>query len=220
MEINLTPGVMGPIPDGTPSKLVGNNWGALGVNSFGPEFLEWMRRGYIFSTLVSPAAPAAIPIYSTATNSPTLWNPSNSKKLVVPIMLCMGLAAIATYLDNSFMLAHLGETGENVGTGAPFSVFTNIAPKNCLLGGPTGKAKFSGAAVTFTTQPTPFFNLGLGTSAAGTEANLDWPTQQYEFKGAIGLPPGNAISLVGIVASSSTFVTSYLFAELPMPENT
>jgi hypothetical protein len=66
-------------------------------------------------------------------------------------------------------------------------------------------------------QPTPFIDLGFSVWAAGTEANLEYALLQYEFKGSVLVPPGTAISLVGVVASSTTFNTSFVFAELPLP---
>lgn len=217
MEINVRAGQLGPFQDDLPYNPRGDNYGNLGVTTVGPKFLEWTRRGLVYATNVSPAAPAAIPIYSTATNSPTLWNPADSGKMVVPIRLNLGVAAIATYLDDSIMLATTTNTGSAVGTGAVFATFTNIAPVNCLVGGPTGKAKFSGAVVTWTVQPTVFQNLGISVWAAGTEANLEYSYLGYDFDGTVVLPPGTAISVVGVVATSTTFVTSIIFAELPMP---
>jgi len=215
--ISGKPGVVGPLVDGTSNEVGVDSWGSLITVSKGPQFLEWVRRGYVYSTLTSPAAPAAVPIYSTATNSPTLWNPSDSGKLVVPIRINLGIAAIATYLDDSFMLAQTLNTGSAVATGGVFATFTNIAPLNCLLGAGAGKAKYSGAVVTWTVQPTPIMDIGFSVWAAGTEANLGYGVLTYEFNGAMALPPGTAISLVGVVASSTTFVTSFVFAELPLP---
>ncbi len=215
--ISVRPGVVGPYTDGNPYEVGGDNWGSQFVIPKGPEYLEWTRRGLVYSTLTSPAAPAAVPIYSTATNSPTLWNPADSDKLVVPIRINLGIAAIATYLDDSFMLAQTLNTGSAVSTAGVFVTFTNIAPLNCLVGGPSGKAKYSGAVVTWTVQPTPFMDIGFSVWAAGTEANLGYAVLTYEFHGGVIMPPGTAISLVGVVASSTTFVTSFVFAELPKP---
>ena len=217
--ISARPGVVGPVIDNTPVEVGSDSWGALTTINKGPDYLEWTRRGYVYSTLTSPAAPAAIPIYSTATNSPTLWNPADSGKLVVPIRINLGIAAIATYLDDSFMLAQTLNTGSAVATAGVFVTFTNIAPKNCLIGGPSGKAMYSGAVVTWTVQPTPVMDIGFSVWAAGTEANLEYSVLTYEFHGQMALPPGTAISLVGVVASSTTFVTSFVFAELPLPLN-
>lgn len=215
--ISGRPGQTGPFNDDNVYEIGCDNYGALLVAEKGPNLLEWTRRGYVFSTLTSPAAPAAVPIYSTATNSPTLWNPEGSGKIVVPIRLNLGIAAIATYLDDSFMLAQTLNAGAAASTGGVFATFTNIAPINCLLGGPSGKAKYSGAVVTWTVQPTAFMDLGFSVWAAGTEANLGYGFLSHEFNGSIIMPPGTAISLVGVVASSTTFVTSFVFAELPLP---
>jgi hypothetical protein len=214
--ISVRPGLVGPVADGIPSEVGSDRWGAMLMGMKGPKYLEWMSRGYMYSTLTSPAAPAAIPIYSTATNSPTLWNPPGSGKLIVPIRINLGLAAIATYLDDSYLLAYT-PSAQEVATGGTFASFTNIAPLNLLLGGGAGKGRYAGATVTWTTQPTPIMSLGFSSWAAGTEANLEFSLLQYNFDGEMGLPPGTAISLVGVVASSTTYVTSFVFAELPLP---
>jgi len=215
--ISARPGVVGPAVDNSPVEVGSDSWGSLLTIAKGPHLLEWTRRGYVYSTLTSPAAPAAVPIYSTATNSPTLWNPADSGKLIVPIRINLGIAAIATYLDDSFMLAQTLNTGSAVATGGVFATFTNIAPINCLIGGPAGKGKYSGATVTWTVQPTAMMDIGFSSWAAGTEANLGYGVLSYEFNGGMALPPGTAISLVGVVASSTTYVTSFVFAELPLP---
>jgi len=215
--ISVRPGTTGPFNDDNPYDAGGDSWGSLVTINKGPNLLEWTRRGYVYSTVTSPAAPCAYPIYSTATNSPTLWNPEGSGKLVVPIRINMGVAAIVTYLDNAFLLAQTLNTGSAVATGGVFATFTNIAPYNMLIGGPSGKAKYAGAVVTWTVQPTVIMTIGMSTWAAGTEANLEYSWLHYEFDGHMALPPGSAISLVGVVASSTTFVTSFVFAELPLP---
>ena len=218
MATTLTgaPGLVGPLGDGAVSEVGVDAFGALLVAEKGPRYLEWTRRGYMFATVTSPAAPAAIPIYSTATNSPTLWNPPDSGRMVVPIKLNLGIAAIATYLDDSILIAYT-PAADYPKTGGNFVTFTNIAPKNLLLNGPACRAKYSGAVVTWTDQPTVLFDTGISVWAAGTEANLEYRPISYDFDGMVILPPGTAISVVGVVATSTTFVTSIIFAELPLP---
>src|SRR3990167_9601287 len=135
--ISVKPGVLGPVPDGSPVEVGSDSWGSLLTINKGPQYLEWTRRGYVFTGSVAPASPAAIPIYSTATNSPTLWNPSTSGKLIVPIRLNLNMGAFAGIVVGGFALAYLASAGDAVATAAPFSVFTNIAPINHLLRGAT-----------------------------------------------------------------------------------
>lgn len=216
--VSVRAGVVGPIDDGVSAEVPGGKFGGLGVSALGPQYLEWTMRGYMFSTLTSPAAPAALPIYSTATNSPTLFNPPDSNRMVIPIRLNLGLAAIATYLDDSYMLAYTPSAAYPA-TGGTFASFTNIAPINLKLNGPACRARYANAEVTWTTQPTPLMNLGISSWAAGTEANLEFKYIGYDFDGMLVLTPGTAISVVGVVASSTTYVTSFIFAELPLPSD-
>lgn len=204
------------VSDQTTGILRGGSYGELITARLGGKYGELTRRGLVFSA--RSGAAAAIPIYSTATNSPTLWNPTSSNKLVMPLILNMSMATMGTNIIAGFLLCYLTQVGDTVATGLPLATFTNIAPINVLLGkGVTSATKFANAVVTFTTQPTPIMDLGIGQWDNGTQANGEPYTMTFDFDGALIMPPGTSISVGGIAASSNTWWTSILFAELPIP---
>lgn len=202
--------------------------GAIGferVGSFGEQVVSEMwgkhgelcRRGRVFAGI--GAAAAAVPIATTLTNGPCLWNPASSDRLVVPLRILLSVGAIGTPVLQGFTISYLKDTGDNIGTGAPIVTFTNIPPVNMLIGkGLTAKAKFAGAVVTFTTQPARLMDLGFGHFMEGTPASGQLVSQFYhDFDGSLMLPPGTSISLGSTIATSTTYWTTILFAELPLP---
>jgi len=181
-----------------------------------PQLLEWTRRGWLFDAVSTTMAGKAIPISTTATNSPTLWNPASSKKVLVPIRIALGLSgSMGATPNNSFGLATITRTGDNVATGLPFATFTDIVIRGNRLGMADGSsARFAFDTVTFTTQPTVTKWLGLGTFLYGTAAAGGVDTLIYDFNGSYIMYPGTAFSIVGAAASVSLYEVDITFAEL------
>jgi hypothetical protein len=177
------------------------------------DYYEWTRQGFVFTA--SSVTLAALPIFSTLTNSPTLWNPASSGKVVVPMFLNLTGGVVGSGVMLGVVVAYLANTGDGVGTGAPVATFTNIAPISNMLGRGAAKTRFSGAVVTFTTQPTVFMQTGLNVYVYGTPATAEIINLQYDFKGSVIMPPGTSISIGANVASVTTFLTSIVFAEFP-----
>jgi len=214
--ISGKPGLVGPLGDGSPAEVGVDAFGSLLVAEKGPKYLEWTRRGYMYTTLTSPAAPIALPIYSTATNSPTLWNPPGSGKMVVPVKLHVAVADAGDRAAASVILSYTPAAAE-VATGGTFATFTNIVPVNCLLNGPACKARYAGAVVTWTTQPTAFMHIPVQVGINILDGSRDGSWVDFDFEGAVILPPGTAISVTTPVAFDGTYLASFIFAELPLP---
>lgn len=197
--------------------LSGGRWGEGVVSEWGGKYLQWALNGYVFVAI--GAAAAAVPIATTLTNAPTLWNPADSNKLVVPISVHLSLGAIGTPILQGFTISYLKNTGSTVATGLPLATFTNIAPTNMFIGkGTTATTKYAGAVVTFTTQPARMFDLGFGHHLEGTAASGQLYSQfGYDFDGKLLMPPGTSITLGSTIATSTTYWTSFVFAELPLP---
>jgi len=199
-------------------SLVANNLGIPRVAAEGGKYLQFTREGMTF--IARSHAAAAIPLSATTGVCPTLWNPEGSGKILVPLKIMLSLAAIGTPAVWGLALAQTLATGvsDNIGSGKPIVTFTNRAPKTARIGGPAAVAKgmFASDVVTFTAAPTVIMDLGMGGWKDGTAANSN-PVAGLEFDldGLIMMAPGSAISLVGTVASSTTFFASILFAELP-----
>lgn len=195
--------------DGSSESLNMDNWGNLRMSQVGPKYLEWNRRGLIFTA--RPTAAAALVIFSTATNAPTLWNPADSGKLVVPLFINLHPVAVASAVHTGVVLGLKSACGSAAATGAPFPTFTEKAPTcNCPAAGKTSTTKFADNVVTFTAIPSVFMDLGMYQAAAG----LPTPSH-YAFDGELLLGPGDAMTIMGQAASVNTYWISVVFAELP-----
>lgn len=189
------------------------------VNTVGGRYAEWCRQGWVY--VARSGAAAAIPVNTTLTNSPTLWNPANSGKCVIPISVTFSAAGLGTQVIDGFTVSYLLETGAEVGTGKPLATFTNIPPKCMNLkknaNAAVSTTQFANAVVTFTVQPVALLDLGCGQWISGTSA-IATPYNQhgYKFDGEIELEPGSSISIgAATAATSGTYWTSIVFAEIP-----
>lgn len=216
MDLNQV-SVCGPqvVNDNNPAlNRLGNSGEQIVQNLYG-DYAELTRRGLVYTA--RSGAAAAIPINSTLTNSPTLWNPASSGKLVYLLQLLLSPGAIGTPVLTGLTLSWLKNTGDGVGTGAPIVTFTNIAPTGNLVGRGAATTRFANAVVTFTTQPAVLMDLGIMHWLEGTAATGAMLPVMYDFKGTVVLPPGTSVSVGAIAATSSTFWTSMVFAEVPLP---
>jgi hypothetical protein len=202
--------------ENTPGFLRTGSYGELIVQQLFGKYAELTRRGYVYAA--HSAAAATIPVNTTLTNSPTLWNKASSGKLVYPLQLMLSPAAIGTPVIQGFTISWLKNTGDGVGTGAPIVTFTNVAPSPCLIGRGACSAFFAPATDTFTTQPAALMDIGLGYWLSGTAATGAPSFWMYDFDGTVVMPPGTSISLGSATAASSiTYWTTIIFAELPLP---
>ena len=213
MDTILTPmyaGRFGPWPDeGRAESHNMDAWGQLRTVVMGPRYMEWNRRGWVFSARATAAQ--ALIIFSTATNAPTLWNPSDSKKLVMPLYIKYAPVAVASAVHTGLVAGLCSNMGAAAATGAPFPTFTNKVP-NCMCpaAGKTSTTKYSDAVVTFTAIPTVFHDLGSYQLASG------FPTPSIiPFEGEILLGPGDAMTIMGQAASVNLYWMTVVFAELP-----
>ncbi len=205
----------GDYSDGTEVVFRAGKNGELIVQQLFGNYAELAQRGYVF--VARSGAAAAIPVNTTLTNSPTLWNPADSGKLVIPLLLNLSCVNIGTYVEDGFTVSYLTSTGSTVATGLPLATFTNIAPVSTLLGaGKTATTKFANGTVTFTTQPAALMDLGMGQNVQGTAANGEPYNLSFDFRGAIIMRPGTSISIgAATAASSATYWASIVFAEVP-----
>jgi hypothetical protein len=210
MDNQMITGRRGPFSDDLEVPFSSDNWGNQLVSQAGPKYLEWARRGYIFTA--RPTAAAALVIFSTATNAPTLWNPSDSGKIIVPLFINLHPVAVASAVHTGVLLGLKSACGNVAATGAPFPTFTNKLPTcNTPAAGKTASAKFADNVVTFTAIPSVFMDLGMYQAAAGL------PNEpHYAFDGELMLGPGDAMSIMGQAASVNTYWISVVFAELPL----
>jgi hypothetical protein len=208
---------IGPRGPGSIGFEAAGKYGQLLTSDLFGKFGDLCMRGYVYAA--TGAAAAAVPIATTLTNSPTLWNPASSSKLVIPLRILLSLGAVGTPILQGFTISYLTGAGDGIGTGAPVVTFTNIAPVCLLLGkGTSASTKFAGAVCTFTTQPARIMDLGFGHLLEGAAASGQLYSQFYhDFDGSLQMPPGTTISLGSTIATSTTYWTTIIFAEIPMP---
>jgi hypothetical protein len=178
-------------------------------------YFDWLKKGYIFNGLVSTAA--EIPKFDDTTNVPTLWNPADSGKIIIPISISVGAATAATEVIHGLALNYRKNLGSALGTAAPFSVFTEVATMPMLIGsGKASLAKWGPATNTATAAGTLLMMLGMGLWLEGTPANSNlYADMVFKFDSILALLPGTSISLCSNVASSTTFNSSIIYAEIP-----
>lgn len=191
------------------------NQGELMMNELGGKYMEWTRRGYVFT---ASGTLLTIPVYTTLTNGPVLWNPAGSGKLVIPLKITLTPGGLGTPVITGLVGCYLNSAGATAATGAPVITFTNIAPIGTNLGKQvTASTLFANAAVTYTAQPTAFYYPGLSMWKSGTDAISTPVTLFHDFEGAVQLQPGSLIAFGGTpAATSTTYITSILFAEIPL----
>jgi hypothetical protein len=181
-----------------------------------PKYAEFAKRGWTFAA--RSGAAAAIPIFTTLTNAPTLWNPSSSNRLVIPLKVMFTHASGAINAFTGFVVCALSNTGDVYGTALPIITWANLAPVNMLLGrGSVSTSQFANGTVTWTVQPSAVQDIGLGTTVQGG-ANGEPYTMVYDFDGSLMVPPGTAIAIGGRLASGTAlFWTTIVFAEIQNP---
>lgn len=189
---------------------------ALPVASVGAKYTDWVRKGYVFTGFT--ATPLSILKYDSATNVPSLWNPADSGKIVIPLVLKATPSAEGTVAIHSIGLNYKVNCGSAVGTAAPYSVFTEVAAVNNLIGsGVVQKAKWSPAASTLTAVGTLFDLTSIGLWVDGTPTSVGPVTGfKFEFDGLIAMKPGVSIQVVATpAASSTTYSVALTWAEIP-----
>lgn len=203
-----TPNAQGFLRTGSYGEaLVSQMWGKYG---------EFCRRGYVFAT--STAAAQVFPLDTASTNSPCLWNPEGSGKLVIPLRLNLSCAVMGAATDFGVTVSQLLNTGAAVAVGLPVATWTNVVPVNLLLGRGTAPTTRSAFAVnTFTVNPARVMDLGIGGTYGSDVGWLNFGHLFCDFDGAPMMPPGTLISLGGSAASVQSYFITIVFAEIPLP---
>ena len=197
--------------------LRGGSYGDLIVSQHGGKYNEWVRRGYVFAASV--AAAAAVPIDTTLTNAPAIWNPASSGKVVIPISISISLGAIGTPILNGFTLSYLTNAGSAIATGGVVVTWTNVAPTSLLIGsGTAATTKFAPAVSTYTANPARLLDMGFGHHLEGAAASGQLYSKfEFEFDGRVAMKPGTTLHVGSTIATSTTYWTTIVFAELPEP---
>jgi hypothetical protein len=177
------------------------------------KFYEQTLRGNTF--VGTSLTPVAIPIDSSVTVTPTLWNPLGSGVIVELVRLSLTHDITTPDIPGAMTWGFTTGTGSDIGTAAPITAFTNIPPVSLLLGsGRVSKARY-GNVGTFAVAPPYLMGTGI-TSDTWTAASTypPWLTQ-VDYDGMLLVPPGTALSLHATVATGGLFFVDFFFVETP-----
>lgn len=203
-------------PDGSqPNALMGKSAEIIFSELHGKYYTQTVR-GNVFHGS-TPIAGVAIPISSSTSPTPVLWNPSGSG---VNVILLNYTAAYTggTGVVGAFAYYVVTGAGNTIATGAPFSAFAATTPTNGLVGaGNTSKVKFSATGTcTLTTAGVLLKPFGVGQSAVASAGTSIWGPFREDFDGSIVIPPGVAIYPAATAASVDTFAQSLSWEEAPI----
>jgi hypothetical protein len=180
----------------------------------GGDLAELARRGQVYAARSGAAAVITVP----GNTAPTLWNPAGSGKIVYLYYINLTPATLGAAVLGGLTLSYLSNTGSVPGTASPVATFTNIPPVCTRIGfGAASKTMFANATVTFTAAPTVFMDIGVNHWLEGTAATGQNACISLDMKGAIVLFPGNLITLNAVASVVTTYWTTFIFAELPVP---
>jgi hypothetical protein len=177
------------------------------------KFYEQTLRGNTF--VATSATPIAIPIDSSTTVTPTLWNPAGSGVILEVVRLQLTHTITTPDIPGAMHWSYTLNAGAEPGTAGVITAFTNIAPVSCLLGsGRISKGRYMQAG-TFAAAPT--FYMGAGISSDTWTAASTYPPFliQVDYDGMLLVPPGTALSLMSTVATGGTFFVNMFYIESP-----
>lgn len=184
------------------------------VNQVLGKYYALARKGKVFihSTVV---AGVAFPISTSTAPVFGVWNKADSGRLLVPLAW-MGQYVSGTAIQTGVGLSHVGNTGSGVATAAPLSAITEVVPINAFLGN-GNVAKCPGfSTVTLTTAGTWRYALGMNTFTGAATVPIGISNiSRHDFDGALLIPPGNLIHVVGNAASGALYGQTLIVAELP-----
>jgi hypothetical protein len=213
-------------PDGQAGAVKSDNYGNITVAEVQGKYLEWTRRGYVFTALTTVTG-VAIPGVGSTTTYPMLWNQGTSSKIVVPLILQITpiyLGAVATVANvpvGGFCFASVTSAGNAINA-SYISAFTASAPGCMALGKANAVTQWSASATIGTAGVlTRILDFGgafytFNATAAMALGSIV-PQGPYDFQGFPILPPGTAIALCQTATAAATVVynISFTFAEIP-----
>jgi hypothetical protein len=198
--------------DGEETTLSMDYNGSQKVIQMGGKYSELARRGLLFNATVKTAA--AILLSATTGNVPSIWNPAGSGKvLYIDKLLVNFLSGTTTVSSLQWMITR--NAGNGISATAPVCTWTNQAPEPALAGAPFASSMlFAPAVCTFVGAPAFFASSGINFGAAAPTAGT---IQEVDYDGAIGLYPGNVLSLcASVTTTTALYFSTIIYHEVPM----
>lgn len=186
----------------------------LMVSALLGKYYSLARAGKVFihSTVI---AGVAFPI-NTGSTTPVfgVWNKSDSGKLVVPLLYSCAYVS-GTNVQTGVGLGITKNTGASLGTAAPVSAITEVAPQNALIDAGLAARANGFSTGTLTTASTWLMSLGFNTFTGAATVPVDKSSPSFfDFDGCLLLPPGNLIQTMGNAASVGLYQQTLIVAEL------
>jgi hypothetical protein len=182
----------------------------------GKYFTQCYRGNVFYSSTASGGV--IIPISTTLTPTYSVWNPSGSGKLLVPITLYVGWTATTAALGN-IVWTSTTAASSGLSTSSGFSAFGSSTTVNGNLG--AGNASVvrvaSGGTTTLVAASTVYRATGFSITAttAATSVAPGW-TWRDDYDGSMIIPPGNAVHIMATTAIAITAEITLVWAEVPL----
>lgn len=197
--------------------------GEMIVSRLNPRYYELATRGRMF--IYSSAAAGIVLADVTTTNQFGIWNPLGSGVLFVPFQIRIGVVSGASGIAGTVCIYYQEGVGANIGTAAPITVWTDITPRNALLGGGYRSRLRFATTNTLTAAPARFRTAAWSQMQGRTgSANSPWtmaaagfPVSQVDSVSTPQLVPGTAMFLAGNKAIALTVHVTVIGAEIPLP---
>ena len=197
---------VGPVfyEDGADVRARADRFGQIVTDTFIAEQVA-RGNGYV-------ATSVAASITALGNNIPTIWNKSDSGKLVIIDKISIGSATVGTAVMTSIVYgAAINMGAELHANDGAILTFTEVATRNRLIGSlKASKTKFSGVVSTFTTAPTIMAHSGF--SASGTVSGFGSQTDKID--GGYGLMPGTVFQVGATTTTSTSIGVSIYFIEV------
>lgn len=177
---------------------------------------ESNRAGRLF-VASNVAAGNVLPIFSNTAQESGIWNPSGSG--VMAVLTSVGFTYVSTTgAAGGYVLAALVNAGSTVATGAAISAWTDATANATVWSGkvgvtPTNAVRFAQGASTVT-APVIYRHLGYNqlVVTAADATTVPWRAD-FDFRGDIILPPGNALFVAGNIATLMISAVSMTWVE-------
>jgi hypothetical protein len=216
-------GEVGPksLGDGAEKQIRQTAAGNVMTQHASGRFYELAVRGNLF--MYSTAVAGIVMAAPANTNEFCIWNPIGNGVAFVPLKVMWATVSGAAAIAGSLEFYKQINMGGAIGTGAPFSVFTNIAPVPCYLGG-VNAGLGSASACRFSTTNTTTAALAavyLGatgwSSVQGRPADAVAPIILSQVLHGIVIYPGSTFRICSAKAQAWTAVITVIGAEVQLP---
>lgn len=183
------------------------------VQGSGKYFLDTLA-GNVFHGSTASAG-VTLPAFSATAAVFGIWNPAGNTKNAWLISCSIGYVS-TTAAPSNFCYGFQTGAGSAVGTAAPVTAATLVAPVNGVLGsGFASSVKFFPATATLTAGCSLFRTMGISqltTTAATTSA--PWFTAVELFDGTVCVPPGCIFVVGGNVATTTVADVALVWEEV------